>query len=171
MKNAHYTSPQVIKSIYKVLSHFGLTGGNILEPTYGVGNFIGLAPDDIAAASKFYGAELDIITAKIGQYLYPDSQLIQSGFQNAEFPYGKFDAFVGNPPFGDERIADTRKSRQEINRFKNPQLLYCEKWVAPEARRNRSGGRHQQIPRHGRFGSERLSGQTIQILRGNPFAQ
>lgn len=118
MTNAHYTSPQVIQSIYKIMRHFGFTGGNILEPTYGAGNFLGLMPEDMASSSKWYGSELDIISAKIGQYLYPDSQLIQGGFQEAEFPYGKFDASVGNPPFGDERITDTRKDRSEINRMK-----------------------------------------------------
>ncbi|PKN36610.1 MAG: hypothetical protein CVU62_13915 [Deltaproteobacteria bacterium HGW-Deltaproteobacteria-2] len=116
--NAHYTSPQVIRSIYKIMRHFGFTGGNIIEPTYGSGNFIGLMPEDMAASSKWYGSELDPITAKIGQYLYPESQLIHSGFQTAEFPYGKFDAAVGNPPFGDVRISDTRKDRAEISRMK-----------------------------------------------------
>jgi N12 class adenine-specific DNA methylase len=118
IRNAHYTSPQVVQSIYKIMRHFGFTGGNVLEPTYGVGNFIGLMPDDLTASSKWYGSEMDIVTAKIGQYLYPDSQLIQSPFQRAEFPYGKFDVAIGNPPFGDDRVADTRKTRAEINRMK-----------------------------------------------------
>jgi len=116
--NAHYTAPQVIESIYKVIRHLGFTGGNVLEPTYGAGNFIGLMPEDLSAGSHWYGSELDKITAKIGQYLYPDSQLIESGFQDAEFPFGKFDLAIGNPPFGDERITDTSKNRSEINRFK-----------------------------------------------------
>ena len=116
--NAHYTSPEIIGSIYKVLDHMGFKGGNVLEPTYGAGNFIGLMPDQLAAASKWYGSELDPITSKIGKFLYPDAQLLESGFQEAEFPYGKFDLAIGNPPFGSEQITDTNKKRAEINRFK-----------------------------------------------------
>ncbi len=116
--DAHYTSPEIISSIYDVLKHMGFGGGNVLEPTYGVGSFIGMMPADLSASSKWYGSELDPITAKIGQFLYPDAQLIESGFQVAEFPYGKFDIAIGNPPFGDLRIADTNKNRSAINRFK-----------------------------------------------------
>ncbi|HUU53255.1 MAG TPA: SNF2-related protein, partial [Candidatus Bathyarchaeia archaeon] len=116
--DAHYTSPEIIGSIYDVIKHFGFEGGNILEPTYGAGSFIGLMPEDLSASSKWYGSELDPITAKIGQMLYPDSQLIESGFQVAEFPFGKFDLAIGNPPFGSLRIADTKKNRSAINRFK-----------------------------------------------------
>lgn len=116
--DAHYTSFEVIRSIYKVLEHMGFQGGHVLEPTYGAGNFIGAMPSEMAAASKWYGSELDTITSKIGQYLYPNAQLKHSGFQDAEFPYGKFDLVIGNPPFGDQRIADTNKKRNAINRFK-----------------------------------------------------
>jgi N12 class adenine-specific DNA methylase len=116
--NAHYTSPEVIGSIYSILEHMGFVGGNVLEPTYGAGNFIGLMPERMAAGSKWYGSELDLITSKIGQYLYPDAQLLQTGFQHAEFPYGKFDLAIGNPPFGSERITDTNQKRSEINGFK-----------------------------------------------------
>lgn len=116
--DAHYTSPEIIASMYDVLRHMGFEGGNVLEPTYGAGNFLGLMPEDMSASSKWYGSELDPITARIGQSLYPESQLIESGFQVAEFPFGKFDLAIGNPPFGDLRIADTKKSRAAINRFK-----------------------------------------------------
>lgn len=116
--NAHYTSPEIIGSIYKVLQHMGFKGGNVLEPTYGSGNFIGLMPEGMAAASKWYGSELDPVTSKIGKFLYPDAQLLESGFQDAEFPYGKFDLAIGNPPFGAEQITDTNKKRAEIDRFK-----------------------------------------------------
>lgn len=116
--NAHYTSREVIGAIYDIARHFGFAGGNVLEPTYGIGNFIGLMPGDMAASSKWYGAELDPITATIGQHLYPDSQLLNTGFQKAEFPYNKFDLAIGNPPFGDERITDTNKRRADIDGMK-----------------------------------------------------
>jgi N12 class adenine-specific DNA methylase len=116
--NAHYTSQEIIGAIYSVLDHMGFSGGNVLEPTYGSGNFIGLMPEHMAASSKWYGSELDPITARIGQHLYPDAQLLQTGFQNAEFPYGKFDLVIGNPPFGAERITDSNKKRSDISGFK-----------------------------------------------------
>ena len=133
--DAHYTSPEIISSIYDVIRHLGFNGGNVLEPTYGAGNFLGLMPEDMSASSKWYGSELDTITAKIGQYLYPDSQLIASGFQEAEFPFGKFDLAIGNPPFGDTRIADTKKSRAAINRFKIHNYV-----ISKEAMHLRPGG-------------------------------
>ena len=133
--NAHYTSSDIISSIYKVLDHFGFTGGNVMEPTYGSGNFIGLMPGKQAASSKWYGSELDLVTAKIGQYLYPDAQLLQSGFQDAEFPYGKFDLVIGNPPFGGERITDTNKKRSDISGFKIHNYI-----IAKSAMHLRPGG-------------------------------
>lgn len=133
--DAHYTSPEIISSIYDVIRHFGFKGGNVLEPTYGAGNFIGLMPEDMSAASKWYGSELDSITAKIGQFLYPDSQLIESGFQVAEFPFGKFDLAIGNPPFGALRIADVKKNRADINRFKIHNYV-----ISKEAKHLRPGG-------------------------------
>lgn len=133
--NAHYTSSDVISSIYKVLDHFGFSGGNVMEPTYGSGNFIGLMPGKQAASSKWYGSELDLVTAKIGQYLYPDAQLLQSGFQDAEFPYGKFDLVIGNPPFGGERITDTNKKRSDISGFKIHNYI-----IAKSAMHLRPGG-------------------------------
>ena len=116
IRNAHYTSPEIISSIYDVLRHMGFKGGNVLEPTYGVGNFIGMMPEDLSASSKWYGSELDPITAKIGQFLYPECQLLESGFQVAEFPFGKFDLAIGNPPFGEEQITDNK--RKALNRMK-----------------------------------------------------
>lgn len=116
--NAHYTSQEIIGAIYSVLDHMGFSGGNVLEPTYGSGNFIGMMPERMAASSKWYGSELDPITARIGRHLYPDAQLLHTGFQNAEFPYGKFDLVIGNPPFGAERITDTNKKRAGISGFK-----------------------------------------------------
>ncbi|MBU4317683.1 MAG: PLxRFG domain-containing protein [Proteobacteria bacterium] len=135
IKTAHYTSPQIIGSMYDILKFMGFKGGNVLEPTYGAGNFIGLMPEDLSASSKWCGSELDPITAKIGQLLYPDSQLIETGFQTAEFPFGKFDLAIGNPPFGDLRVTDNKKSRRAINRFKIHNYV-----IAKEALHLRPGG-------------------------------
>lgn len=116
--NAHYTRPEVIEFMYSALGHFGFKGGDTLEPTFGVGNFIGAMPKDMADKSKVYGSELDPVSAAIGRYLYPDAELIQGGFQDAEFPMGKFDVVVGNPPFGDEAVTDRNMARRDISGMK-----------------------------------------------------
>jgi len=118
-QNAHYTSPKVIKAMYDLVRHLGFMGGNVLEPTVGSGNFIGLMPEDFAASSNWYAAELDPITGALAQYLYPEGQVMAgTGFQDAEFAYGKFDLAIGNPPFGDTRITDTNKARKHLTRMK-----------------------------------------------------
>lgn len=118
-RNAHYTSPKVIKAMYDLVRHLGFMGGNVLEPTVGSGNFIGLMPEDFAASSNWYAAEIDPITGALAQYLYPEGQVMAgTGFQDAEFAYGKFDLAIGNPPFGDTRITDRNKARQHLTRMK-----------------------------------------------------
>jgi len=116
--NAHYTRPEVIDFMYSALGHFGFTGGNVLEPTFGIGNFIGAMPESLAGRTEIYGSELDPISASIGRFLYPDAHLVQGGFQNAEFPMGRFDVVLGNPPFGDEAITDRNPSRKDISGMK-----------------------------------------------------
>lgn len=116
--NAHYTRPEVIDFMYAALQHFGFQGGDVLEPTFGTGNFIGAMPLNLAKESKVYGTELDPVSAAIGKYLYPDAQLVQGGFQDAEFPMGKFDVVLGNPPFGDEAITDRNLARRDISGMK-----------------------------------------------------
>ena len=117
--NAHYTSPKVVGAMYRVLRHFGIEGGRFLEPTVGTGNFIGLMPADMAASAKWFASEIDPITSLIAKNLYPDAQILPAtGFQDAEFAYGRMDVAIGNPPFGDERITDTNKKRAEISGFK-----------------------------------------------------
>lgn len=116
--NAHYTRPEVIDFMYAALEHFGYRGGNMLEPTFGIGNFIGAMPESLARNTKVYGSELDPISATIGKYLYPDAELIQGGFQDAEFLLGKFDITVGNPPFGDEAVIDRNPVRKDISGMK-----------------------------------------------------
>ncbi len=118
-RNAHFTSPKVIKAMYDLVRHLGFMGGNVLEPTVGSGNFIGLMPEDFAASSNWYAAEIDPITGALAQYLYPEGQVMAGkGFQDAEFAYGKFDLAIGNPPFGDTRITDTNKARKHLTRMK-----------------------------------------------------
>lgn len=117
--DAHYTSPRVVRAMYRVLEHFGVEGGRFIEPTVGSGNFIGMMPAGMAANTRWHASEIDPLTSLIARNLYPDAQVLTAtGFQNAEFAYGRFDVAIGNPPFGDQRITDTNKKRADISGFK-----------------------------------------------------
>jgi N12 class adenine-specific DNA methylase len=105
--NAHYTSPIVIKAIYRTLARFGFHTGNILEPACGIGNFFGLVPDSMNK-SKLYGVELDNITGRIAKQLYPDAKITVDGFEKIDFPDNFFDLAVGNVPFGEYQLADRK---------------------------------------------------------------
>ena len=102
--NAHYTSPTVIKAIYEALGNMGFTGGNILEPSMGVGNFFGLLPDNMAG-SKLYGVELDSITGRIAKQLYPKADITVAGFETTD-RRDFYDVAVGNVPFGQYSVND-----------------------------------------------------------------
>lgn len=105
--NAHYTSPTIIRGIYSALERFGFTGGRVLEPSSGVGHFIGLAPDAIRGNSTFKAIELDQITGAIASLLYPKSSVVFGrGFQEISLSSDSYDAAVGNPPFGSEKLYD-----------------------------------------------------------------
>lgn len=108
--NAHYTSPTVIRAIYDALVNLGFEGGRILEPSCGVGNFFGLLPDSMAD-SQLYGVELDSITGRIAQQLYPDANIEITGFENTEFADGFFDVAIGNVPFGNYQVFDPEYNR------------------------------------------------------------
>ena len=108
--NAHYTSPTVIRAIYDALVNLGFEGGRILEPSCGVGNFFGLLPDSMAD-SQLYGVELDSITGRIAQQLYPDANIEITGFENTKFADGFFDLAVGNVPFGNYQVFDPEYNR------------------------------------------------------------
>ena len=108
--NAHYTSPVVIKAMYKTLARMGFQTGNILEPGCGVGNFFGLLPESMAA-SKLYGVELDSITGRIAKQLYPNADITISGFERTDQPDSFFDLAVGNVPFGGFKLADHRYNK------------------------------------------------------------
>ena len=102
--NAHYTSPTVIRGIYDVVERMGFESGNILEPAMGVGNFFGLLPDSMRD-SRLYGVELDSITGRIAQKLYPKADITVAGFETTD-RRDFYDLAVGNVPFGNYRVSD-----------------------------------------------------------------
>ena len=104
---AFYTPPVVIRGIYKALSQMGFTQGNILEPSCGTGNFLGLLPADMAG-SKAYGVELDSISGRIAGQLYQNASISVNGFETVQMPDSFFDVAVGNVPFGDFKVLDRR---------------------------------------------------------------
>jgi N12 class adenine-specific DNA methylase len=108
--NAHYTSPVVIKAIWETVERLGFKSGNVLEPSCGIGNFFGLVPESMRG-SRLYGVELDGITARIAQKLYPRAAIQEAGFENTEFPDAFFDLAVGNVPFGDYGVIDSRYAK------------------------------------------------------------
>ena len=104
--NAHYTSPTVIKAMYQALEQMGFRTGNILEPSCGIGNFFGLVPESMSN-SRLYGVELDSITGRIAQQLYPQAQISVTGFEKTD-RRDFFDVAVGSVPFGSYKLADKR---------------------------------------------------------------
>ena len=102
--NAHYTSPTVIRGIYNAVEHMGFRSGNILEPSMGVGNFFGMLPDSMAG-SRLYGVELDSITGRIAQKLYPQADITVAGFETTD-RRDFYDLAVGNVPFGQYKVND-----------------------------------------------------------------
>ena len=102
--NAHYTSPTVIRGIYNAVEHMGFRSGNILEPSMGVGNFFGMLPDSMVG-SRLYGVELDSITGRIAQKLYPQADITVAGFESTD-RRDFYDLAVGNVPFGQYKVND-----------------------------------------------------------------
>jgi len=111
--NAFYTSPVVIKAMYEALGNMGFSAGNILEPSCGVGNFMGLLPESMNG-SKMYGVELDSITGRIARQLYQDNDIRIQGFEQSDFPDSFFDVAIGNVPFGDYKLPDRRYDRNNF---------------------------------------------------------
>ena len=107
---AFYTPPVVIRSIYAALGQIGFTQGNILEPSCGVGNFLGMVPERMSN-SKLYGVELDDLSGRIARQLYPKSSIAVQGYEKAVFPDNFFDVAVGNVPFGQFHVPDKRYDR------------------------------------------------------------
>lgn len=104
---AFYTSPTIIHAMYQALEQMGFREGNILEPSCGVGNFIGMIPDSMAG-SHIYGVELDSISGRIAQQLYQNSSIAVTGFEKVQMPDSFFDVAIGNVPFGDFKVLDKR---------------------------------------------------------------
>lgn len=110
---AFYTPKAVIDSIYKTLEGMGFKQGNILEPSMGVGNFIGNIPDEMNK-SKFYGVELDSISGRIGKLLYPESDIQIKGFEETSFSNNFFDVVIGNVPFGEYKVNDREYNKNNF---------------------------------------------------------
>lgn len=110
---AFYTPPEVITAIYKAMEQMGFKEGNLLEPSCGIGNFIGMLPDTMQD-SKIYGVELDTISAGIAQQLYQKTTIAAQGFEETNLPDSFFDGVVGNVPFGDFKVSDKRYDKHKF---------------------------------------------------------
>ena len=110
---AFYTPPEVITAIYKAMEQMGFKEGNLLEPSCGIGNFIGMLPDSMQD-SKIYGVELDTISAGIAQQLYQKTTIAAQGFEETNLPDSFFDGVVGNVPFGDFKVSDKRYDKHKF---------------------------------------------------------
>ena len=110
---AFYTPPEVITAIYKAMEQMGFKEGNLLEPSCGIGNFIGMLPDAMQD-SKIYGVELDTISAGIAQQLYQKTTIAAQGFEETNLPDSFFDGVIGNVPFGDFKVLDKRYDKHKF---------------------------------------------------------
>ena len=108
--NAFYTSPTVIKAMYEALGNMGLASGNVLEPSCGVGNFMGLVPEGMEGI-KMYGVELDSISGQIAKQLYQKNPIAVQGFETTDYPENFFDCVIGNVPFGQYKVNDRKYDR------------------------------------------------------------
>lgn len=104
---AFYTPPIVIRAMYQVLENLGLRSGNILEPSCGIGNFIGMKPESLSEC-KVYGVELDSLTGRIAQQLYQKSSIALQGYEGTDLPDNFFDVVIGNVPFGNYKVSDRK---------------------------------------------------------------
>lgn len=110
---AFYTPPVVIKAVYSALENMHFQTGNVLEPSCGIGNFMGLVPESMNGA-KFYGVELDSISGRIAQQLYQKNSIAVQGFENTNLPDSFFDAAIGNVPFGQFKVPDKRYDKHNF---------------------------------------------------------
>ena len=115
-RNAHYTSSEIVDAAWAIAQRLGFKGGQVLEPSVGAGNFLGLMPGDLRGASRVTGVELDRITGTIAKNLYPNANIqAPIGFEKLTVPDSFFDLAIGNPPFGSERLYD--KDRTHLNKL------------------------------------------------------
>ena len=110
---AFYTPPVVIRAMYQALENMNFKNGNILEPSCGVGNFLGMLPDSMSG-SKLYGVELDSISGRIAQQLYQKSSIAVQGYEKTDLPDSFFDAAIGNVPFGQFKVSDKRYDKHNF---------------------------------------------------------
>ena len=115
--NSFYTSPIVIDSIYSALRQFGYNGGNLLEPSCGVGNFFGRMPEDLRSLSNLYGVEIDSLTGRIAKAIYNTANIQIKGFEKTDFQDGCFDVAVGNVPFGDLVFRDQEYKTSKLHDY------------------------------------------------------
>lgn len=109
--DAHYTSPVAVGAMYEALTRLGFSGGRVLEPSVGVGNFFGLMPAAMRNASQLHGVELDSLTSRMVAALYPKAKIAKAtGFENFQIPAQYFDVVIGNPPFGSQPLVDAERS-------------------------------------------------------------
>jgi predicted O-methyltransferase YrrM len=130
--NAHYTAPEVIEAMYAAVERLGFQGGRILEPSCGLGHFIGLMPETMHAQSPITGIELDSITARLAQKLYPNADIRHGAYEEAQLSDGAFDLAISNVPFGDYQPYD-----KKFNTYKFPIHDY---FFAASMERVRPGG-------------------------------
>ena len=130
--NAHYTAPEVIRAMYAAVERLGFQGGRILEPSCGLGHFVGLMPETMHSQSPVTGIELDSITARLAQKLYPDADIRHGAYEEAQLSDGAFDLAISNVPFGDYQPYDKR-----FNTYKFPIHDY---FFAASMERVRPGG-------------------------------
>lgn len=114
---AFYTEPYIINSIYKALDNMGFTGGDVLDPAMGTGNFFGSMPPKMAENSRLYGVELDSLTARIAKELYPEAKIQHRGFEHSKYENGTFDVIIGNVPFGEFKPYDPEYSDYFIHDY------------------------------------------------------
>ncbi len=115
-RNAHYTSPEIVGAAWSIVQRLGFKGGQVLEPSVGAGNFLGLMPGEVRGTSHVTGVELDRITGSIAKNLYPSANIqAPIGFEKLSVPDSYFDLAIGNPPFGSEKLYD--KERTHLNKL------------------------------------------------------
>lgn len=115
-RNAHYTSPEIVTGMWALARRLGFSGGRMLEPSVGIGNFLGFMPAELRPGTAITGVELDHITGGMARALYPNANIqAPVGFQQFDTPDGTFDLVIGNPPFGSEKLFD--KKRPKISKF------------------------------------------------------
>ena len=112
--DSFYTPKEILDGIYNALREMGFSGGNILEPAMGIGNFFNAMPSDIAQNSSFYGVEVDSISGRIAKLLHPEANIQISGIESADVPESFFDCIIGNVPFGEFKVEDRKYNKMNL---------------------------------------------------------